>query len=255
MGLDIYAGTLSRYYMRNWKTITQQFCEENGMQYSQIHPTGSEEDNASVTETESTVRQWQEQLINALKSSGVEDAKGWVEDYDTKPYYTNKPDWDAFGALLLFATGKLLKVRSPKEYKKNTDYNQVLKIMGIYNTKYRQWSLFSGVCYYVPIEDRLVFKYPLHNGQESMLSTVACLKYELTKINEACWQADEVAIRDWVNTEGYPAEGQIGGNGLLRLLPKRKVYSTESLAKFAFSILWQAVQFAEKEQVTIVLDY
>lgn len=255
MGLDIYAGTLSRYYMRNWKTITQQFCEENGMQYSQIHPTSSEENHASATETESTVKQWQEQLVNALKSSGVEGAKGWVEDYDTKPYYTNKPDWDAFGALLLFATGKLLKVRSPKDYKKNTDYNQVLKIMGIYNTKYRQWSLFSGVCYYVPIEDRLVFKYPFYNGQESMLSTVACLKYELEKINEACWQADEATIRDWVNTEGYPAEGQMVGNGLLRLLPKRKVYSTESLAKFAFSILWQAVKFAEKEQVTIVLDY
>ena len=107
----------------------------------------------------------------------------------------------------------------------------------------------------MPIEDRLVFKYPLPDGQESMLSTVDCLKYELQKINEAGWQADEATITEWVNTEGYPIEGQIGGNGLLQFLPKRKVYSTESLAKFAFSILWEAVKFAEKEQVTIVLDY
>lgn len=255
MGLDIYAGTFSRYYMRNWKTITQQFCEENGMEYSQIHPTNYEENKQSAAETERTVKQWQEQLVNALKCSGVEKAKVWQEDADNKPYYTNKPDWDAFGALLLFAAGKLLKVSSPKDYKKNTDYNQVLKIMGIYNTKYRQWSLFSDVCHYVPIEDRLVFKYPLPGGQESMLSTVACLKYELEKINEAGWQADEATILEWANTEGYPAEGQMVGNGLLRLLPKRKVYSTESLAKFAFSILWQAVLFAEKEEVTIVLDY
>lgn len=255
MGLDIYAGTLSRYYLRNWKTIAQQFCEENGMQYSQIQPSDYTENKQSAAETESTINQWQNQLVNALKSSGVEKAKVWQEDSDTKPYYTNKPDWDAFGALLLYATGKLLKVRSPKDYKKNTNYHEVLKIMGIYNTSYRQWSLFSDVCHYVPIEDRLVFKYPLPNGQESMLSTVACLKYELEKINEVGWQADEVTILDWVNTEGYPAEGQIGGNGLLRLLPKRKVYSTESLAKFAFSVLWQAATFAEKEQVTIVLDY
>ena len=30
MGLDIYAGKLTRYYSRNWKTIVQQLAEENG---------------------------------------------------------------------------------------------------------------------------------------------------------------------------------------------------------------------------------
>lgn len=255
MGLDIYAGTLSRYYLRNWKTITQQFCEENGLQYSQIHSSEDMKNEQSIDETENTVEIWQEQLVHALKSSGVEKAKAWQEGSDIGSYYTNKPDWDAFGALLLFAAGKLLKISSPKEYKKNTNYHEVLKIMGIYNTSYGKWSLFSNVCYYVPIEDRLVFEYPLPNGRVSMLSTVDCLKYELQKINEAGWQADETTILNWVNTEGYPTEGKIGVHGLLQFLPKRKVYSTESLAKFAFSIMWQAVSFAEKEQVIIVLDY
>ena len=31
MGLDIYAGTLTRYYSRNWKTVVQQWAEENGL--------------------------------------------------------------------------------------------------------------------------------------------------------------------------------------------------------------------------------
>jgi hypothetical protein len=30
MGLDIYAGTLTRYYSHNWKTVVQQWAEENG---------------------------------------------------------------------------------------------------------------------------------------------------------------------------------------------------------------------------------
>ena len=30
MGLDIYAGTLTRYYAHNWKTVVQQWAEENG---------------------------------------------------------------------------------------------------------------------------------------------------------------------------------------------------------------------------------
>ena len=30
MGLDIYAGTLTRYYTNNWKTVAQQFAELMG---------------------------------------------------------------------------------------------------------------------------------------------------------------------------------------------------------------------------------
>ena len=36
MGLDVYAGTLIRYYMNNWKTVIQQFAEDNGLKYETI---------------------------------------------------------------------------------------------------------------------------------------------------------------------------------------------------------------------------
>ncbi len=39
MGLDIYAGTLTRYYTHNWKTVTQQFVEANGMSFQTIRLT------------------------------------------------------------------------------------------------------------------------------------------------------------------------------------------------------------------------
>lgn len=42
MGLDIYAGTLTRYYSHNWKTITQQLSEENGQHYKQVDENGNE---------------------------------------------------------------------------------------------------------------------------------------------------------------------------------------------------------------------
>ena len=34
MGLDIYAGTLTRYYSHNWKTVVQQWAEENGYAFT-----------------------------------------------------------------------------------------------------------------------------------------------------------------------------------------------------------------------------
>ena len=42
MGLDIYAGTLTRYYSHNWKTITQQLSEENGQDYKQVDENGND---------------------------------------------------------------------------------------------------------------------------------------------------------------------------------------------------------------------
>lgn len=257
MGLDIYAGTFSRYYTRNWKTAAQQFCEEAGIQYSRIESMQLNEEEKMLEEEEvlKNVKIWQEQMVKALMNSGVEKAAVWEEGVNVKPYYTNKPDWDAYGALLLFVAGKLLKKKYPQNYKKNTKYQQVLEFMGIQESPFKDWSLFMGVQNYVPIDDKLVFRYPLANGTEETIGTVACLKYELTKINEVCWKADNGQILEWQETEGYPAEATIRAGGLLQLLPKRVVYSTQSLAKYAFSILWQAAIFAEKEQVGIIFDY
>ncbi|MBQ9141568.1 MAG: hypothetical protein IJX63_07215 [Lachnospiraceae bacterium] len=257
MGLDIYAGSFVRYYTRNWKTAAQQFCEENGLQYSQIsaQERDLEEEKASVEEIEQTVNMWQNQLVSALQNSGIQAAKTWLEDNET-PYYTNKPDWDALGALLLYAAGKLMRQRYPEKYRKNTKYHEVLEIMGVSKSPYHNWSLFSNVCHYIPIEDGFVFKYPLVNGTEAMIGTTKCLKYELTKINELGWKADEETILSWAETEGYPAEATVAsGKMMLLQMFQRHEYHTESLAKFAFSILWQAVTFAEKERVAIIFDY
>ena len=51
MGLDIYAGTFVKYYAKHWKTKTQQFCEENGIEYKVIRANPEEhEQQASVEE-------------------------------------------------------------------------------------------------------------------------------------------------------------------------------------------------------------
>ena len=45
MGLDIYAGTLTRYYSHNWKTSVQQWAEENGYTFNRITPDGDPADD------------------------------------------------------------------------------------------------------------------------------------------------------------------------------------------------------------------
>ena len=50
MGLDIYAGTLIRYYARNWKTVSQQFAEANGIDFQTIRPQQNSENEFSLQE-------------------------------------------------------------------------------------------------------------------------------------------------------------------------------------------------------------
>ena len=75
--------------------------------------------------------------------------------------------------------------------------------------------------------------------------------------NQLAWQADEDTILRWVDTEGYPVDGAIGPEGQYSKadIPEHTQYDTQSLAKFAFSIFWRAIRFAEEQQVPILLDY
>ena len=90
-----------------------------------------------------------------------------------------------------------------------------------------------------------------------MIATLGGLRKELEKLNQLAWQADEDTILDWADTEGYPMDGTIGPDGQVSKadIPEHTEYNTESLAKFAFSMFWQAMRFAEEQQVPILLDF
>ena len=70
MGLDIYAGTLTRYYSGNWKLITQQVAEELGMSFSITTPEGqSTLPNLNPEEVENIqncIQEWQTYLSDSM---------------------------------------------------------------------------------------------------------------------------------------------------------------------------------------------
>lgn len=256
MGMDIYAGTFTRYYARNWKTSVQKFCEENGIKYTLTRTPQNdvpEDQQVRPGEIEKDVLRWQEYLINDLQNVGIESAEIWKDD-NLKPYYTEKPDWDAFGALLIYTSAKLLGEDFPDEFPKNMDFCSHELFKRALEECAEDWSMFMGICHWIPINDAFMFNYVLANGKESVIGTTAGLKYELNQINKLGWNADDETILKWFETEGYPTDAELK-NGKNTLNKVHDTYDTESLAKFAFSILWQAVKFSEKECVPIIMDY
>ena len=65
MGLDIYAGTLTRYYSRNWLTSVQKWGLENGFQVNIVRPEG-QENTASPEVIYEGVTQWRDNIIKGL---------------------------------------------------------------------------------------------------------------------------------------------------------------------------------------------
>ena len=74
----------------------QQYAEAHRLKFQTIR--ADQEEELSVEEVLDITTNWKDNIIHGLKMDDVL----WHEDYQTTPYYTNKPDWDALNALLLY---------------------------------------------------------------------------------------------------------------------------------------------------------
>jgi hypothetical protein len=102
MGLDIYVGSLTRYFTRDWKTIVQQLAERG--EIPQVQVVRANEPKNVVTDPEqvrSAVVGWRQGLSTGL-AQHITAPLDWDESGFT-PYFTDKPAWDCYGALLLWA--------------------------------------------------------------------------------------------------------------------------------------------------------
>lgn len=254
MGLDIYAGTLTRYYAQNWKTAVQQWAEENGYQFSKLTPSGQpiRENRPDPSEVQQDMEAWRDAVTKAVSQEGCLQPS-WAEDNE-KPYYTDKPDWDAFGALLLYAACRAYQEPVPPTVKKGWSFHEHPTVLRFAGEIERKWSLFSDTELWLPIDDFLLLECQNPVGAEGIVSTTKCLRAELEKINEIGWCASEAEIIGWSDSEGYPTDGQVE-NGEIIHLGTETEYNTDSLAKFAFSMFYQAVLFSEENNVPILLDY
>lgn len=258
MGLDIYAGTLTRYYAQNWKTVTQQYAEAQGWTFQRITPNGPSEpeEEMNPAEIQADMEEWRDQILAMIHSGTGRQYTPWVENNE-KPYYTDKPDWDAFGALLLYTAAVLQKEELPPVVEKNWDFNNHPLIQRFLEDEERaqSWSLFQGVTWWLPVEDSFYFQAPLPNGDTMTVATSGLLTAELKRINELGWQADEDTILSWTKTEGYPADMETAADGSVNKAEEHTQYDTESLARFAYSIMWQAVCFSMEQGVPLLMDY
>lgn len=257
MGLDIYVGTLTRYYSGNWKLINQQIAEQEGMSFSIRTPEGEytppAHNQEEIEEIQNTIEEWQTYLLDSMPKDYKETM--WDENM-TKGYFTDKPGWDAWEALAIFQYATLLNNPFPKTFCENMLGKYSLLEEG--EEKGIQSSLMK-VQLWLPLKHSIMFSFTDPMNKDATMATVSFLENELIELNNTTWKADERTILSWRNDEYYNPVKE--NNIFLTRLSHKKnknnvpTYYTESLAKCAYSILYQAVKFAKDNNVPIVWDY
>ncbi len=261
MGLDIYSGTLTRYYSHNWKNKPQQIAEANGQKSVMIDGLGNEikpvEDKAEIMEIHDSICHWMEYLAANFAQAGEPMPHPlWEETYE-RDYFTDKPNWEAFGALLLFLACHIQNCPLPEYVETGWRFfdDPIFKKS---KEQSIDISLLSDVTLWLPIPSESIFVTNLPNGDEANISTLRLLKGELEELNRKTWKADESTILSWRDDKYYfPINRKyykLVFGSLFSKKPGDK-FRTEELAQCAFSILYQAVNFALEQDLPLLLDY
>lgn len=101
MALDAYVGTMTRFYRREWENVVERSAHEQGTRYTVIHAGGKPAPPPAAEEIRQAVATWQNELSRQLEPHGV-GRIAWNEG-DNVPYFTDRPAWEGYRALLVWA--------------------------------------------------------------------------------------------------------------------------------------------------------
>ena len=105
MGLDVYVGTLTRYFTQDWETIVQQIGREQGLKVRVVREPSPPDAVTDPNEIRNGVLQWKNDFRAAMRDHANVDFD-WSES-DDEPYFTDKPGFEGHAALCLLAAYSL----------------------------------------------------------------------------------------------------------------------------------------------------
>lgn len=240
MGLDIYVGSLTRYYLGDWETIIQQWGRENG---TEVRVVRAPQMKRSLLDrvrdffrpigpkaAARAVEQWRVQIERRL---GV--PVSWNDAPDAA-YFTDKPDWDGFGALLLWAAYDELPNAKRAETLERWNEDSAYKTASM-NPRSRYRHLVAGAEIWLPVDFQEPFNTRTVLGDEVAVGSSIALQRELQELNARTWRAGDEQLAQWRE------QGAERGAPL------------ETHARLGFSILQELTRQSVLRKLPMKLDY
>ena len=237
MGLDVYVGPLSRYYAGDWETVVQQAAKQAGVPIQIVRPNAANRRwvggliKRLRPRGPAAVRRWRDRL---RKETGMADLD-WNDDPEAE-YQTDKPAWDCYGALVLWAAYDELPNAKRRETAEGWDQDSAF-LTSRMNPESRYRHLLADTEIWLPAEFAVPFPTVAVSGQRVVVGSSRRLLEELRDLNSRTWQVDDAQITEWRCQAAAP-------NAPLDIS-----------ARFAFSIFYSLAQRAVVARLPMKLDY
>lgn len=236
MGLDLYVGPLTRYHLGDWLTIAQQIGAQNGMDVRIVRANVEEAGETDPQVVWDAVLEWQQWFGDTLGRPA-----DWPEG-PTQPYWTDKPDWDGYGAILLLAAyderpdlRPFTEARAddPRDFSNAPAYQAASAEPEIYLT------LLSGVEWWLPFPgDPVVVDASGPAGHQTRMGSIDQLVAELHLLAE----------RTGVFAGHDPAEFR-------EEPPSSHDPTVEQVARFGLAVTLHLAETALEHRQPLLLDY
>ena len=212
--LELFAGTLNRYY-----------CDVDTPE--------------EAARTNEIVCHWRDTIVGAVKKAAPE-AEPW-EEHAEKEYLALQLPEIAFGALLTYAASVAYGRKCRETVYPGWDFEAEADVQSARADRSMVMTLLKGASWWLPVQTPIMLRGEVPTGDVVTIASAGALMLELLRINELGWKADEEEVLNWYEIEG-------------RMAPDAKRFSTESLAKHAYSVFWQLAKFALRNNVPMIMD-
>ena len=229
MALDVYVGSLTRYYAGDWESITD---SPGQRRRAARRPADPQKDCEPIRKA---VLAWRTTLGSSLVPH-LNEPLAWDESA-TAPWFTGQPGWDGFGSLVLWAAyaeqpGLPRPARLPEEW----DDDTALVRSNAQGFRSRYSHLVRNVELWLPLAFDFTFEGEDVDGRRIIVGSATTLSRQLGELNAATWKMDTgelVAL----------ARRRPTGNGL------------EACGRHAMAVMSGLARQAVEHRLPMKLDY
>ncbi len=233
MALDVYVGSLTRYYAGDWENVADKVTRERGGQAERRSFAKKPSEAALVG---ARILEWRRALARSL-GDRISEPLAWDETAGV-PYFTARPGWDGFGSLVLWAAyAEHPSLRVPLALPEAWDDDPALLRCNADGFRSRFSHLVRNVELWLPCTFRFTFEGEDVDGRRIVMGSVKMLSAQLADLNAATWKVtdDEVAL--WGRRPPTPEA------------------PLELRARYAFAVMTDLARQAVDHDLPMKLDY
>jgi hypothetical protein len=234
MALDVYVGSLTRYYANGWENPGERAARVRGAS-PPVRSAGRTDDAKSQDRIRARVIAWRAALATSLGDHFAGPLE-WDET-EAAPWFTDRPGWDGFGSLVLWAAyAEHPALRLPETLPEEWDHDVALMRSTAEGFRSRYSHLVRNVEMWLPVAFDITFEGEDVEGRRVVMGSVTTLRRQLADLNAATWKASAADLAAW---ETIPAEAG----------------SVETRARYAFAVMTALAQRAQTECLPMKLDH